>query len=81
MPSFVEKYAARAVEIDAAREAIIAVAQPLRDKYESLRRDHEAAIADLAAQVRDAEKGLVDLDAERNMISRALSANDVSMGA
>jgi hypothetical protein len=80
VPSFVEKYSRRGVEIDAAREAILAVAQPLREQYEILRREHDTAITNLAAQVRDAEKGLADLDAERNMIARALSSNDVTMG-
>lgn len=59
-------------ELNAKREAILAVSTPLRDKRNEAVATYESVVKPLEAQIKQAEACLYEIDQERAVISRAL---------
>jgi len=54
------------------RAAILAKSGPLREQRDQIKREYETKMADLNAQIKQAESGLYDLDMEIGALSKAL---------
>ena len=67
-------------ELGAQREEILARSAPLRAKREEAVAAYESVVKPLEAQIKEAEKGLYELDNERGMISRALGGKTGNPG-
>jgi len=54
------------------RAAILEKSGPLREQRDQIKREYDAKMADLNAQIKQAEAGLYDLDMEIGALSKAL---------
>lgn len=68
---------ARWDELHEVREKILAVATPLRQARDSLVQDSAARIKALDVSIREAEKGLYEIENERAHIARKLGAKSL----
>lgn len=59
-------------ELNARRDAILAVAMPLRAARDAFSAEADAKLAAMKADILKAEAGLFEIDQERAVISRAL---------
>lgn len=64
---------ARFDELTAKKEAIHAVAEPLRAARDQFVSEASATEAEMNAKIREAEAGLFELDQERAMLARQLA--------
>ena len=63
---------ARFAELGAKREEILAASGPIRAERDKLLQETEKAEEALNVKIREAEKGLYELDVERGMLARAI---------
>ncbi len=57
-------------ELGRQREAIVAVSSPLRAEYEAMVARHQAELAPVMEAMKEAEKGLYEIDRERGQLTR-----------
>lgn len=69
---------ARFDELNKQRDAILAASGPLREERDRLVNDARARENEINARIKEAERGLYEIDCDRAMLARALGGRAMS---